>query len=45
VVIGSIHAHGPSYRFPDDAMRDVIAGQVVASAAAISAALGHGQET
>ncbi len=45
VVVGSIHAHGPSYRFPDDAMRDIIAEQVVASATAISSALGHGHET
>jgi len=44
VVVGSVHVHGPSYRFPDATMRDVIAGQVVASAAAISSALGHGHE-
>ncbi len=44
VVVGSIHAHGPSYRFPDDAMRDIIAEQVVASATAISSSLGHGHE-
>jgi DNA-binding IclR family transcriptional regulator len=42
--VGSVHVHGPSYRFPDATMRDVIAGQVVASAAAISSALGHGHE-
>ncbi len=45
IVVGSIHVHGPSYRFPDEAMRDVIAHQVVASATSISSALGHGQET
>ncbi len=40
VVVGALHTHGPSYRFPDETMRDIIAAQVVATAATISVALG-----
>ncbi len=40
-VVGALHSHGPSYRFPDEAMREVIARRVVATAATVSEALGH----
>ena len=40
-VAGALHSHGPSYRFPDDALRDIVAEQVRSSAATISIALGH----
>jgi IclR family acetate operon transcriptional repressor len=38
-VIGAIHLHGPSYRFPEPAAADWIATEIVASAARISASL------
>jgi len=44
-VVGAIHVHGPSYRFPDEtradgpAGRDAIAAQVVAAAARVSGSL------
>ena len=41
VVAGALHSHGPSYRFPDDTLRDIIGEQVRSSAATISVALGH----
>jgi len=40
-VAGALHSHGPSYRFPDDTLRDIIGEQVRSSAATISVALGH----
>ncbi|MEC9425846.1 MAG: IclR family transcriptional regulator C-terminal domain-containing protein, partial [Actinomycetota bacterium] len=40
-VAGALHSHGPSYRFPDDTLRDIVAEQVRSSAATISIALGH----
>ena len=40
-IVGALHCHGPSYRFPDESMRDIAAGLVAAGAAAISADLGH----
>ena len=41
VVVGALHSHGPTYRFPDEALRDIITGRVRSTAQAISAALGH----
>jgi len=41
VVVGALHSHGPTYRFPDEALRDIISGRVRSTAQAISAALGH----
>ncbi len=38
-VIGAIHVHGPSYRFPEAGSRDRIAADVVAAAARISRSL------
>lgn len=38
-VIGAIHVHGPSYRFPESASRDRIATDVVTAAAQISRSL------
>ena len=38
-VIGAIHVHGPSYRFPESAAADRVAAEIVASAARISASL------
>ena len=38
-VVGALHCHGPSYRFPDESMRDISAGLVKTTAAAISADL------
>ena len=38
-VIGAIHVHGPSYRFPEAVSRDRIAADVVAAAARISRSL------
>lgn len=35
-VLGVIHVHGPSYRFPGDADPDVIAGVVIEAAARVS---------
>jgi len=40
-IVGALHCHGPSYRFPDDSMRDIAAGLVATSAAAISSDLGN----
>ena len=40
-VIGALHSHGPAYRFPDEALQDIITRRVVATAAAVSEALGH----
>ena len=40
-IVGALHCHGPSYRFPDESMRDIAAGLVAAGAEAISADLGH----
>ena len=37
-VVGAIHVHGPSYRFPGTADRDAVAGLVVDAAERISAA-------
>ena len=41
VVVGALHSHGPTYRFPDEALRDIIAGRVRSTAQAISASLGY----
>ena len=41
VVVGALHSHGPTYRFPDEALRDIISGRMRSTAQAISAALGH----
>ncbi|MGZ0184617.1 MAG: IclR family transcriptional regulator [Acidimicrobiales bacterium] len=41
VVVGALHSHGPTYRFPDEALRDIISGRMRSAAQAISAALGH----
>ena len=41
VVVGALHSHGPTYRFPDEALRDIISGRMCSTAQAISAALGH----
>jgi len=40
-VVGALHSHGPTYRFPDEALRDIISGRMRSTAQAISAALGH----
>jgi len=40
-VVGAVHSHGPSYRFPDPTLRDIVADRVRWAAAEISAALGH----
>jgi DNA-binding IclR family transcriptional regulator len=40
-VIGALHSHGPSYRFPQEPLRDIIAGRVSAAAVAVSESLGH----
>jgi DNA-binding IclR family transcriptional regulator len=40
-VVGALHCHGPSYRFPDESMRDIAAGLVTAGAAAVSSDLGR----
>ena len=40
-VVGALHCHGPSYRFPDESMRDIAAGLVKAGAAAVSSDLGR----
>jgi len=40
-VVGALHSHGPSYRFPDESLRDIIADRVRSTAFAISSALGH----
>jgi DNA-binding IclR family transcriptional regulator len=40
-VVGALHSHGPSYRFPMESMDDVIAGRIAATAGAVSEALGH----
>ena len=41
VVVGALHSHGPTYRFPDEALRDIITGRVRSTAQAISATLGY----
>lgn len=41
MVVGALHVHGPSYRFPDETMRGIISAKVVDAAAQISAALGY----
>jgi IclR family transcriptional regulator, acetate operon repressor len=38
-VVAAVHAHGPSYRFPGAVTEEVAAAEVVATAAAISAAI------
>jgi DNA-binding IclR family transcriptional regulator len=40
-VVGALHSHGPSYRFPDDVLRDIVADRVRSAAAEISSALGY----
>lgn len=40
-IVGALHCHGPSYRFPDESMRNIAADLVTASADAISIELGH----
>ena len=37
-VVGAIHVHGPSYRFPGTGDRDVVTGLVIDAAERISAA-------
>lgn len=39
-VLGALHSHGPSYRFPAEGMEDVIAQRVMQTASSISEALG-----
>lgn len=39
-VLGALHSHGPSYRFPSEGMEEVIAKRVVQTAASISEAFG-----
>ncbi len=41
VVVGALHSHGPTYRFPDEALRDIISGRMRSTAQDISAALGN----
>jgi DNA-binding IclR family transcriptional regulator len=40
-VVGALHSHGPSYRFPQESLSDIIAGRVSAAAVAVSEALGY----
>ena len=40
-VVGALHSHGPSYRFPDPALRGIVTDRTRSAAAEISAALGH----
>jgi DNA-binding IclR family transcriptional regulator len=40
-VVGALHSHGPSYRFPQESLGDIIAGRVSAAAVAVSEALGY----
>ena len=40
-VVGALHCHGPSYRFPDESMREIAAGLVTAGAATVSSDLGR----
>ncbi len=40
-VVGALHSHGPSYRFPEPTLRDIVTDQVRTSAAEVSALLGH----
>ena len=40
LLLGALHSHGPSYRFPSEEMEDVIAQRVMQTASAISEALG-----
>ncbi|MDG2428506.1 MAG: IclR family transcriptional regulator [Acidimicrobiales bacterium] len=40
-VVGALHSHGPSYRFPDDDLRDIVSDRVRSSAKEISLALGY----
>ena len=42
-VVGTLHSHGPSFRFPAESMEDVIANRVMQTASAISETLGHTQ--
>src|SRR5262249_45183104 len=38
-VVGAIHVHGPSYRFPPSGTESVIASRVLATAARVTASL------
>ncbi len=40
-VVGALHVHGPSYRFPGTGDRDVIASQVLDTAQRVSSAIGR----
>jgi len=40
-VVGALHSHGPSYRFPDPTLRDIVADRVRSAAAEVSNALGY----
>ena len=42
-VVGTLHSHGPSFRFPAESMEDVIANRVMQTASAISETLGYTQ--
>ncbi|MEE3114666.1 MAG: IclR family transcriptional regulator C-terminal domain-containing protein, partial [Actinomycetota bacterium] len=40
-VVGALHSHGPSYRFPQEPLGGIIAGRISAAAVAVSEALGY----
>lgn len=40
-VVGALHSHGPSYRFPDETLKDIVADRVRWAADEISSALGY----
>jgi len=42
-VMGALHSHGPSYRFPEPTLRPLVTDQVRAAAAGVSRLLGYEQ--